>query len=142
MNLVRMIYVSRMTEDCDLEAIQAILATARTNNKARNITGVLCYDPAFFLQCLEGPRPAINELYRNIVRDRRHHEVQLLEYCETENRLFADWAMGFLAACDVNKTLLARFTGSGKFDPYHLSADQARDFLVEMVAQSRDRLST
>ncbi len=141
MNLVRMIYVSRMTEDCDMESIQSILEISRKNNKVNDITGVLCYDPAFFLQCLEGPRHATNELYRSIVRNHLHRDVEMLEYCETKDRLFAEWAMGFLAAIDVNKKVLEKYTGSGKFDPYQLTAQQARDFLVEIVARGRKYLS-
>jgi len=55
MNQVRLTYVSRMTESCDMEAVEEILRVSRPQNAARGITGMLCYDPQYFLQCLEGP---------------------------------------------------------------------------------------
>jgi len=142
MDLVRLIYASRMTEDCDIKAIQDILEVARTHNKTKDITGVLFYDALQFMQCLEGPRQDVNELYRNILNDRRHQNVQLLEYCEPKGRLFADWSMGFLAASEVKREVLEKHLGTGKFDPYKFSADQAVDFLVEMVARNRDSLTS
>ncbi|MBN2309279.1 MAG: BLUF domain-containing protein [Candidatus Hydrogenedentes bacterium] len=135
MNEVRLIYVSRMTEECDMRAIQDILAVSRKNNQARRISGVLCYDPAFFLQCLEGPRTDVNDLYRSIQQDPRHRDVTLLEYCDIEERLFSSWAMGFVLAGNVDRGILAKYTGGGKFSPYALTAQQARDFLVEIAAQ-------
>jgi len=142
MRFVRLIYASRMTEDCDLDAIQAILAVSRTKNKERDITGVLFYDSLMFMQCLEGPRSNVNEVYRSIIRDKRHRKVQLLEYCEATDRLFPDWAMGFLGASDGNREVLEKYTEASKFDPYRLTASQARDFLVEMAARKRDTLKT
>jgi len=141
MNQVRMIYVSRMTPECDMQAIQAILDIARKKNKAMDVTGVLCYDPAFFMQCLEGPRTAVNDLYASILRDNRHTNVLLLEYTEAQERRFAQWSMAFVAASDLSKGLLEKYTGSGKFDPYRLTAAQALDFLLATFRQKPDALN-
>ena len=88
--LVRLIYVSVMTEACDTEALENILSVSRINNEKNNITGMLCYDPTYFLQALEGPREAINHLYTNISRDMRHQYLTLLEYTDIEQRTFGD----------------------------------------------------
>lgn len=141
MQMVRLIYVSRMTEECDILAIQQILDVARKKNQALGITGVLCYDPTFFLQCLEGSRTAVNELYADIQQDGRHRDVVLLEYCDAEQRLFADWSMAFLKTQDASREVLEKYTGGRKFDPYCLTSGQARDLLVELVATAHDRLS-
>ena len=66
MKKVRLIYVSRMTEACDTKALQDILDASQKNNAERGICGVLCYDPLFFMQCLEGERDAVNEIYARI----------------------------------------------------------------------------
>ena len=138
---VRLVYVSRMTPECDTLALQQILEVSRRKNEARDITGVLCYDPTFFMQCLEGPRAAVNELYAEIVQDSRHKDVTLLEYCDVRARQFADWSMAFLKAADLDQQTLRKHGGSERFDPYSLSAEQARDFLVEIVGQERERLA-
>lgn len=138
MQMVRLIYVSRMTEECDILAIQQILDVSRKRNLVMNITGVLCYDPAYFLQCLEGPRAAVNELYAGIQQDGRHRDVVLLEYCETETRLFDHWSMGFLKSSEIRREVFEKYTGGRKFDPYALSSEQARDLLVEIGATAQD----
>ena len=132
--LVRLIYVSVMTEACDTEALEGILRVSRTNNELNGITGMLCYDPTYFLQSLEGPREAINQLYTNISRDKRHQYLTLLEYADIEERAFGEWSMGFLSGSAVDKALLDKYTfGSGKFNPFILNGKQVRNFLLDVV---------
>ncbi|HNR31310.1 MAG TPA: BLUF domain-containing protein [Candidatus Hydrogenedentes bacterium] len=140
MSLVRLIYVSRMTEACDTAAIQDILKVSRRNNPARDITGMLCYDPKYFMQCLEGPNNAVNDLYRDIARDIRHTQVTLLDYQEIEERAFGQWSMAFLRGDDLDTGLLRKFGGRGKFDPFMLSPGQARELVIDIVNQKREQL--
>ena len=132
MQLVRLIYVSRMTESCDMEALQEILEVSRRKNKADGVTGVLCYDPAFFLQCLEGPREKVNELYARILRDDRHQHVTMLEYADIDERTFGDWAMGLIKTFELDAAVLSVFGGAQRFDPYSLNGQQVFDFLVQV----------
>lgn len=138
MKFVRLIYVSTMTEACDTAALQAILSSSQRNNSELGISGVLCYDPAFFMQCLEGPRDAVNEIYSRIYQDPRHKNITLLEYAETDERLFDNWTMGFLRADMLDAALLEKYGTKGRVNPRTLSAEQARDFLLD-VAESRRR---
>mgnify|MGYP003572285285 FL=1 len=141
MEMVRLIYVSRMTETCDMKAIQEILAVSRKKNAAEDITGILVYDPTFFLQCLEGPKTAVNALYRTIMRDERHTNVTILEYANIQERRFGNWAMGFLSQSEIDKNTLAAYMKSGRFDPYVLRGEQALSFLIKIVAQEQERLA-
>lgn len=141
MSMVRLIYVSRMTDVCDMEALQEILKVSKTNNAAARITGMLCYDPMFFLQCLEGPRTAVNEVYRHILRDDRHTDVVLLEYADIQERAFGRWSMGFLRSSEIDVDTIAAYAGGEKLDPYRLRGDRARDFLLTVEAQERNRLA-
>lgn len=140
MTLVRLIYVSRMTEECDMAAIQDILKAARSRNPACGITGMLCYDPQFFMQCLEGPKDAVNQLYGDIARDSRHERVTLLNYHETEERMFGDWSMAFVKAGDLDPKMLRQYGSRGKFDPFSLSPEQARDIVMGIVKEKREQL--
>jgi len=137
MSLVRLIYVSRMTEACDMAAIQEILKVSRKRNAACNITGILCYDPTFFMQCLEGPKDAVNDLYRDIARDKRHSRITLLEYEEIEERTFGEWSMAFVLAYDLDKRLLRKYSGRKSFDPFALSPRQAYKLMIEFASQHR-----
>ncbi len=142
MEMVRLIYVSRMTDMCDMEAIHDILKKSRTNNTAKDITGILCYDPMYFLQCLEGPKNEINVLYRYILRDDRHSDVLLLGYKDIQERAFGNWTMAFIKSSEIDPDTLQAFTRGEKFDPYALSCERAGDFLVTIAAQERKRLDT
>ena len=140
MNMARLIYVSRMTDECDMEAIQEILNVSRKKNAAAQITGILCYDPVFFLQCLEGPKAAVNDVYNHILRDDRHTDVLLLEYADIEERTFGSWTMGFLKSSEVDRETVSAYAKGNKFDPYLLTGEQAQNFLVTIAAQERKRL--
>lgn len=140
--LVRLIYVSVMTEACDTEALENILKISRINNQKNGITGVLCYDPTYFLQSLEGPRESINTLYTNISRDTRHQYLTLLEYADIETRLFGDWSMGFMSSNTLDRELLEKYTfGSGKFNPFVLNGQQVRNFLLDVVKIKRKHVT-
>lgn len=141
MQMVRLIYVSRMTEECDLEALENILKVSRERNAAKNITGVLFYDPAFFMQCLEGPSMAVNALYGAIVTDPRHKDVTLLEYGSVNEREFGDWSMGFVRTIDLDTQTLQLYSKTGKLDPFALSSSEANNFLVEIMKQRKKERS-
>ncbi len=72
-----------------------ILNTSRLNNKQANITGMLVYLRERFIQVLEGDYAAVNEIYKDIKEDTRHHKVTTVLEGNTEHRIFKDWSMGF-----------------------------------------------
>ena len=60
--LVRLLYCSRAVDASEL-AIEAILREGREHNQACGITGILCYGDGVFLQCIEGGRMQVSELF-------------------------------------------------------------------------------
>lgn len=93
MPLHSFIYISTVSEGLDEAGVDAILASARRNNVARGLTGMLLQYAGHFVQALEGPREALQEVYDRICADPRHQEVTLLEQAPIEARRFGDWAM-------------------------------------------------
>ena len=75
------------------------------------------------------------------MQDIRHKDVTLLEYCDVRERQFADWSMAFLKAAELEQQMLRKHAIGERFDPYALGAEQARDFLVKIVEQERERLA-
>ncbi len=141
MQMVRLIYVSTMTEACDTDALQSILAESRRKNNVAGITGALCYDPRFFLQWLEGPRETVNELYTTIARDPRHKDVVLLEYDDVAERVFGEWSMAFISTSMLDKATLDKYSFSVKFSPYNLGAEMARAFMLDILELKREMLT-
>jgi hypothetical protein len=138
MNMVRLIYVSHLAPGCSFEEVQRIAEVSRQRNEENAITGALCYDPRSFLQCLEGPRDAVNELYRHIVADERHKDVTLLEYSDICRRDFEGWSMAYARTDDIEKQILLKYSTGRTFDPFSMSAKQARGFMRE-ISKERTR---
>ncbi len=133
MNLVRLTYCSRFSERMKAGELQAIIDASRANNPALGITGILCYGPGVFLQCLEGPRRAVNDMYGRIMRDDRNKEVTLLEYAEAEDRVFGHWDMAYVRAEDLVSGASGALVAGGRFDPYAMSASQALAFSTALL---------
>ena len=119
MFLVRLIYASTAVAVLSPADYQSILITSIKNNSKSDITGMLCCDGQYFLQCLEGSRQAVNNTYSRILNDPRHNNVMLLNYGEVATRHFSDWAMGYVAlssdaAADVKPDVLLRFVNDAE----------------------------
>jgi len=91
-DIKHVIYISRPTH-FDHIVLEDILKTSRSNNPQNGITGNLVYHSDLFLQILEGPTEAINNLYNKILSDSRHDDVVKLRDSTFHTRLFASWAM-------------------------------------------------
>lgn len=135
MSLIRLIYCSRFSEKIDARQLRDILSVSRVNNPARQITGVLCYGPGVFLQCLEGPREAVNALYGKIVGDPRNKEVTLLEYDDIAERVFGEWSMAYVRAEDLSGGAAGFFGQPDRFDPYAFSAGAALLFVRSLLGE-------
>ena len=91
----QIIYLSQTKERMSEAELNGILETARKNNQARGVTGMLLYAGNTFLQVLEGPRLIVEEMYDKIFMDERHARVRLLKAHDVAAREFDDWSMGF-----------------------------------------------
>ena len=116
MFLVRLIYASTAGGSLAPADYQGILAASIKNNCKLDMTGMLCCDGRYFLQCLEGSRLAVNRTYSKIISDPRHKDVLLLSYGEVASRHFGEWAMGYVALssdaiADIKPDVLLRLLG-------------------------------
>jgi len=115
--LSRLFYASTATEKYSPTELGNILKSCRKNNPALNITGMLFLGNGYFLQCLEGPRSNVNALYKKILVDERHTEVQVLEFREVADRYFGEWTMKYVGSINVISKILKE-TGLKEFNPY------------------------
>ncbi len=133
MSMVRLIYMSHFDSTVNPNDMQNILETSRQNNKNWGITGVLCYAPHCFLQCLEGPRDHVNGLYNQIIGDERHENVTLLQYAEIDERNFTKWSMAFIRIDESTEPIILKYSKSKLFDPFSMTALQAQGFIAEIA---------
>ena len=131
--LVRLLYCSRAV-DTSPDAIEAILAQARQHNPATGITGILCYGGGIFLQCIEGGRLQVSDLFGHIQRDARHKDVALLEYEEISERRFGGWSMGQVNISKINHSILLKYSEKPELDPYSVSGKVSLALLEDLMA--------
>jgi len=94
--IYRLIYLSSATAGFRESDLDAILHSARKNNTKAGVTGLLVFHDGNFLQVLEGPRDAVEDVYAHILQDPRHGGVARVIAEEAEERIFAEWEMAFL----------------------------------------------
>ncbi|MBD3670640.1 MAG: BLUF domain-containing protein [Gammaproteobacteria bacterium] len=132
MYLVRLIYVSKIANGFGADDIEHILDTARTKNKADNITGLLCFGSDIFLQCLEGSRAKVNAAYHRILNDSRHEDIVMLDYQEIIEREFSEWSMGYVPESSLTAPLNLKYSGNNVFDPYKMTGESTQRLLIEL----------
>jgi hypothetical protein len=93
--IFHLIYVSTALIPFSVQALEVLLSQSRRDNSTYGISGLLIYGGGNFMQLLEGSRPAVEALYRNIESDPRHHEVTTILTHSTRERWCADWTMAF-----------------------------------------------
>ncbi|QYM76939.1 BLUF domain-containing protein [Leucobacter luti] len=96
-DLRAIVYSSDATAPVDEPQLIELLERARSKNGRLGITGILFFRGGRFLQYIEGPRTALDELYDDISRDSRHTHLRVLLNAEISERRFDTWRMGYEA---------------------------------------------
>ena len=95
------VYVSQAVKPFDSSELAKLLEHSQAKNLEAGVTGLLIYrfNPEYsrgnFVQALEGPEAAIDDVWQRISNDRRHHTILVVEEGDIDTRMFSDWSMGF-----------------------------------------------
>ena len=92
--LKQVIYVSEKT-DTSHSSLTDIYDISQKNNSESKISGCLLIGSNSYLQLLEGPDPAVENLYSKIKVDSRHKKVKKLFEQHIDEKLFSSWSMKF-----------------------------------------------
>ena len=134
--LIRLLYASRARELGPLD-VKDILECSRRNNQALGVTGALCLSNGIFLQCLEGDRTVVNQLYHRILDDRRHTDPAILDFETIVCRQFTGWPMGLVSTVADNQALFLKYADGPQFDPYAMRPEALRAFFAELMDNTR-----
>lgn len=121
------IYLSWATTPCSDEQLHALLQEARSHNTQADITGILVYGNACFMQVLEGEEATVRSLYEQIKGDARHRDVTAYADKAIMQRAFAEWAMAFQAATPSQFEQLV-----GYLQPTDVTMDASRLSLMDL----------
>ena len=92
--LKQVIYVSEKT-DTSPDSLTDIYDISQKNNLESGISGCLLIGSNSYLQLLEGPDSAVENLYSKIKMDSRHKKVKKLFEQHIEEKSFSSWSMKF-----------------------------------------------
>lgn len=132
--LVRLLYASRVVDKNSTELVNSIMAQARIHNPPQGLTGILCYSGDIFIQALEGSRTAVNALYSHILSDKRHCDVQILQFEEITERRFSGWTMGQVNLAKLNTSILLKYSELPELNPFAVSGAVSMALLDELIA--------
>jgi hypothetical protein len=98
--LARVVYRSHSllpeTPEDRTPAVTEILRIARRNNIESGLTGVLLFDGTSFLQAIEGDIGHIESLYESIACDRRHENIEVIEFKPIAARAYRNVPMAYV----------------------------------------------
>ena len=92
--LKQVIYVSEKT-DTSSNSLTDIYDISQKNNSENGVSGCLLIGRNSYLQLLEGPDSAVENLYSKIKMDSRHKKVKKLFEQHIEEKSFSSWSMKF-----------------------------------------------
>lgn len=94
--LYSLIYRSQASRAVHEVTLPPLLRKARLHNERTRLGGLLLYANGEFMQVLEGPEPALSQLYARIQADPRHFAVRTLAYGPIAERAFSEWRMAYV----------------------------------------------
>jgi hypothetical protein len=101
------LYISEASEYFRLDDdLDDILESSNKNNSKENITGILIKNDKFFIQLLEGKKSSVEKIYSKISKDDRHRSLRILMDYNSDERIFPEWAMGYVELGANNETKL------------------------------------
>jgi len=134
MQLTQLLYASTICDDLPVDEIKTILKSARKNNPASGLTGLLYFNRRYFLQCIEGARTEVNEAFHRIQQDTRHKNIVILHYEEISERCFPSWGMGYLPESSATQSIYIRFANNPLFNPYLMKGESALGMIKALKA--------
>lgn len=114
MKKCRLIYKSVASSELRATgALDRLAQDSSDRNEDLGINGLLVLSGHQILQVLEGPSRFVNRLFKNILNDTRHDEVELISYESIDAPLFSEWGMRFMdlqaMAPDVRELMLKKY---------------------------------
>lgn len=131
--MISLLYVSRaaLAAGSEDRQLSDILAAAQARNPAIGVSGALVHMSGYFAQVLEGEAPSVNQLMIDVLRDRRHREVRIIEVVPIAKRRFADLAMGWVPPSPGPKSYLETLVKAGP----EAKAGEAAAALIDYMAR-------
>lgn len=139
MSLARTLYFSRARPDLPFwQTTSEIVGGSALRNARDELTGLLVAQDGWFMQVLEGPAARVSRLLFAISADRRHTNMEIIDFRAVGARQFGDWAMAHAAMTPAIRPVLQRLgLDADSFSPAGLDAGKGLDLLLEAGRQMK-----
>ncbi|GAA3867815.1 BLUF domain-containing protein [Celeribacter arenosi] len=129
--LYRSVAINPELDSSDIEILRAALV----NNRAAGVTGYLWRAEMQFFQVLHGTEDAVRSIFARILKDPRHHSIEVLHDAHTDQPTrFSEWSMGYdIVGADILGVSLQL---DGTRPP--ISPEKAMRVIDEMAQAARD----
>ncbi len=88
----QILYTSRAADGITMRDVYDVIRVAHNRNSDSGLTGALLFLDGYFMQVLEGAPYAVEERYKRILADGRHHDLLLrLDRTSTELLFPTEW---------------------------------------------------
>jgi hypothetical protein len=87
-------YISNKTKDLSTKELDHLLESLVKKNNKTHISGILMLKNNHFFQIMEGEADIVNDLFKVIKKDTRHHGVIKLLETSIKDRVFEDYETG------------------------------------------------
>lgn len=94
----QLLYRSGQLYEFTAQDMIRLLLQSREHNGRRGISGMLLMRDGLFMQLLEGPAAAVEDLFERISADPRHVGVEMLARVDRAAPLLGRWRMGWAEA--------------------------------------------
>jgi len=142
--LIHLIYISSATSWPSENDLKALLEQSRVRNLRQNITGMLLYNNAIYLQVLEGSEEDVHDIYNSILKDTRNNGNVTLVEEKISQRDFPNWSMGFknLKSCAPEELPGFQDIFNGKLDKELAVENTSKtlDLLIGFSKNARQRV--
>lgn len=137
--MIHLIYISSATSWPSEYDLRELLGQSRARNLKLNITGMLLYDNATYMQVLEGLEKDVHEIYSSILKDPRNTGNVVLAEEEISQRDFPNWSMGFknLKSCTPDELPGFQDVFNGKLDK-ELAANNTEKAVQLLMGFAKD----
>lgn len=103
--LKRMAWSSIPSPSFTAARLGEIIAPARIDNQRNQVSGMLVYTGAHFLEIVEGDERDLEAIWSRVERDDRHQGLLQHGSEPCDGRWFADWKVGYADDDDVGAEL-------------------------------------
>lgn len=115
-DLVHLSYCSHAQFPVNQLDLDLILQASQRNNQRDDITGLLTYSEAVFVQFLEGPSESINRLMNRLQGDPRHRDIIILSEGSDHVRIFPGWDMELVTRQEAHQVLRDALSEANSYD--------------------------